>query len=53
MLRNAIAPFDTYSNEIGASGFNVKIEKVEHNSMREVSKRTIVHYELFAGIDHL
>jgi len=35
------------------SGFNMKIGKIEHYSVREVSEATVVDDQSFTGVNHL
>lgn len=39
--------------EVRMSGFDMKIGKIEHNSVREISEATVVDDQSLASVDHL
>ena len=43
----------TYSSKVRASRFDMKIQKIEHNTVRKITKASIVDNQSLAGVDHL
>lgn len=42
-----------YPSEICVSRFDMKVEKVEDNTMGKITKTAVVDYQPFSGIYHL
>ena len=44
---------NTYPHEVSSSRFNVEVQQVENDAVREIAKAAIVDDKSFSGIDHL
>lgn len=42
-----------YPCKIGSSGFDMKVQKIKDDPVRQISEASVVHNESLASIDHL
>jgi hypothetical protein len=48
-----MAAVNTYPNEVGPSRFNVEVQEVENDAVREIAKAAVVDDKALSSIDHL
>jgi len=44
---------NAYPHKVGSSGFDVEVQEIENDPIREIAEAAVVHDKPLAGIDHL
>jgi hypothetical protein len=44
---------NVYPHKVGSSGFDVEVQEIENDPIREIAEAAVVHDKPLAGIDHL
>lgn len=49
----SMAGVNTHPNEVGPSRFNVEVQEVENDTVREITKAAVIDDKSLSSIDHL